>query len=77
MEVKLKRIEGLDFARALAILGMFIVNYTILTGAEGNGSRWLVTFIGLFEGRASALFVMLAGNRRFTYDKKGPFEKIT
>jgi len=56
-----KRIEGLDFARALAMFGMLIVNYTIIMGAGGNGPDWLVWFTKLFEGRASATFVMLAG----------------
>lgn len=56
-----KRIEGLDFARALAMFGMLIVNYTIIMGAGGNGPDWLVWFTELFEGRASATFVMLAG----------------
>ncbi|MEH6945439.1 DUF418 domain-containing protein, partial [Bacillus sp. JJ722] len=56
-----KRIEGLDFARALAMFGMLIVNYTVIMGAEGNGPDWLVWFTELFQGRASATFVMLAG----------------
>ncbi len=56
-----KRIEGLDFARALAMFGMLIVNYTIIMGAGGDGPDWLVWFTELFEGRASATFVMLAG----------------
>ncbi|MDQ0177823.1 putative membrane protein YeiB [Bacillus chungangensis] len=56
-----KRIEGLDFARALAMFGMLIVNYTIIMGAGGNGPYWLVWFTELFEGRASAAFVVLAG----------------
>ncbi|MBE1556681.1 DUF418 domain-containing protein [Sporosarcina limicola] len=61
MTTRSKRIEGLDFARAWAMLGMLIVNYKILTGAEGNGPTWLIHFMDLFEGRASALFVILAG----------------
>ncbi|MDM5188435.1 heparan-alpha-glucosaminide N-acetyltransferase domain-containing protein [Bacillus sp. DX4.1] len=60
MEVK-KRISGLDFARAWAMFGMLIVNFMVITGAEGNGPPWLITFMSLFEGRASALFVILAG----------------
>lgn len=55
------RIEGLDFARALALFGMFIVNFTALTAANGKGSAGLIAFMDLFEGRASALFVLLAG----------------
>ncbi|KEK25081.1 DUF418 domain-containing protein [Bacillus gaemokensis] len=60
MEIK-RRIIGLDFARAWAMFGMLIVNFMVITGAEGNGPPWLITFMSLFEGRASALFVILAG----------------
>jgi len=56
-----QRIIGYDFARAWAMFGMLIVNFTVITGAEGNGPAWLRTFASLFEGRASALFVILAG----------------
>ncbi|PEC20462.1 hypothetical protein COM96_19770 [Bacillus cereus] len=56
-----KRIIGLDFARALAMFGMLLVNFMVITGAEGNGPPFLITFMSLFEGRASALFVILAG----------------
>ncbi|MGY3190146.1 DUF418 domain-containing protein [Lysinibacillus sp. TE18511] len=60
-QLQSKRIEGLDFARALAMLGMLIVNFKIIMGAAGNGPDWLIWFTGLFEGRASATFVTLAG----------------
>lgn len=56
-----KRIIGLDFARAWAMFGMLLVNFMVITGAEGNGPPLLKTFMSLFEGRASALFVILAG----------------
>lgn len=56
-----RRIEGLDFARALAMLGMFIVNFGVISGSTANGSQWLIQLQSLFEGRASALFVILAG----------------
>jgi uncharacterized protein len=56
-----QRIEGLDFARALALFGMFVVNYKVIVGAEGNGSEGLIWFTELFQGRASAVFVLLAG----------------
>ncbi|MCA1057607.1 DUF418 domain-containing protein [Rossellomorea aquimaris] len=61
MEKSAKRIIGFDMARALAILGMVIVNYKISMNAEGNGPEWLKTITGLLEGRASAIFVILAG----------------
>ncbi|MBE5104873.1 DUF1624 domain-containing protein [Bacillus thuringiensis] len=56
-----KRIIGLDFTRAWAMFGMLLVNFMVITGAEGNGPPLLKTFMSLIEGRASALFVILAG----------------
>ncbi|WP_042473541.1 DUF418 domain-containing protein [Bacillus ndiopicus] len=56
-----KRIEGLDAARALAMFGMLIVNFTVITGADTSGQSFLQVFMHLFEGRASATFVILAG----------------
>lgn len=53
------RIIGIDIARALAVIGMIIVNFKIVFGAEGSG--WIQTFANIFEGRASAIFVVLAG----------------
>lgn len=55
-----KRVTGLDLARALAIFGMVIVNFKIVMNSE-TGNTFLMWFSGLFEGRASALFVILAG----------------
>ncbi|GAB0168396.1 heparan-alpha-glucosaminide N-acetyltransferase domain-containing protein [Lysinibacillus sp. CTST325] len=60
-QLQSKRMEGLDFARALAMFGMLIVNFKIIMGAAGRGPDWLIWFTGLFEGRASAAFVALAG----------------
>ncbi len=54
-----KRIKGLDVARALAIIGMIIVNFKIVFGNEG--SSLFQNFGHLFEGKASATFVVLAG----------------
>lgn len=56
-----KRINGLDFARAWAMFGMLIINFSVITNAEGNGPPWLIHFTSLFQGRAAALFVVLAG----------------
>lgn len=56
-----ERIEGLDVARALAMFGMLIVNYTVITHTSTEGDHFLAIFMHLFEGRASALFVILAG----------------
>ena len=55
------RIPGYDFARSLAILGMILVNFSLAMEAEEN-SRSLSGFIvDICTGRASALFVVLAG----------------
>lgn len=54
------RVAGFDIARALAILGMVIVNFKIAMNAD-TGSPLLMSFAHLFEGRASAVFVILAG----------------
>lgn len=54
------RVLGLDLARALAIFGMVVVNFKLVMEAE-TGSAILLGFGALFEGRASALFVILAG----------------
>jgi len=54
-----QRIIGIDVARALAIIGMIIVNFKIAFG--GNGSGFLKSFAEIFEGKAAATFVVLAG----------------
>lgn len=54
------RIIGYDFARALAILGMIIVNYKLALEVV-QSPHWLAVFTSLFEGRAAAMFVILAG----------------
>lgn len=55
------RIVGYDVARAFAIFGMVLVNYKIAMNAQQNGPAWLVDLAGLVDGRAAALFVVLAG----------------
>ena len=54
-----KRILGIDVARALAVIGMIIVNFKIVLGE--NGQNWLKSFAHLFDGKAAATFVVLAG----------------
>jgi len=54
-----KRIIGIDVARALAIIGMIIVNFKIVFGGEGN--TIIKYSIELIEGKAAAIFVVLAG----------------
>ncbi|MEC9246680.1 MAG: DUF418 domain-containing protein [Pseudomonadota bacterium] len=64
------RLEGLDLARFFAFVGMVIVNFTIVMGAEGMGAEGmgaeggegpLAWFTLALEGRAAATFVVLAG----------------
>lgn len=54
-----KRIIGLDVARALAIIGMIIVNFKVVFGQ--HGSPWLATLTSFLDGKAAAIFVVLAG----------------
>ncbi|WP_420601256.1 DUF418 domain-containing protein [Flagellimonas sp.] len=54
-----ERIIGIDVARSLAIIGMVIVNFKIAFGDHGN--PLLKSFVQLFEGKAAAIFVVLAG----------------
>lgn len=55
------RIFGFDIARALAVIGMVLVNFKVVMGAKGNGPAWLDWLMGLLDGRAAASFVILAG----------------
>lgn len=54
-----KRIIGIDVARALAIFGMIIVNFKVVLGQVGEG--WIKWAADLFDGKAAATFVVLAG----------------
>jgi uncharacterized protein len=54
-----KRIIGIDVARALAVIGMIIVNFKVVFGE--NGQSWVKSFAGIFDGKAAATFVVLAG----------------
>jgi len=55
-----QRYIGFDVARAFAIFGMVVVNYKYVMHAWG-GNKFLLMFTGLVQGRASILFVVLAG----------------
>jgi uncharacterized protein len=54
-----QRIIGIDVARALAVIGMIIVNFKFVFGAEGLS--WVKSFASIFDGKAAATFVVLAG----------------
>ena len=57
-----RRIVGFDIARAFAILGMVIVNFTIVFAPSSEGVvSPLSLFVLSLQGRAAALFVVLAG----------------
>ncbi len=56
-----ERMRGLDLARALALLGMLIVNYELVLGASGTGPEWLSMLTESLQGRAAGTFVVLAG----------------
>lgn len=53
------RIIGIDVARALAVIGMIVVNFKVVFGEQG--SSILKNITALFEGKAAATFVVLAG----------------
>jgi len=53
------RIIGIDVARALAIIGMIIVNFKVVLGE--SGTNWICCLTRLLEGKAAAVFVVLAG----------------
>ncbi|GHD75789.1 DUF418 domain-containing protein [Vogesella fluminis] len=55
------RLEGLDLARCLALIGMVLVNFRIAMGVEQGGPDWLQLAFDALHGRAAATFVVLAG----------------
>ena len=55
------RLEGLDLARAMALLGMVLVNFRIAMGVLTGGPDWLKAILDALEGRSAASFVVLAG----------------
>jgi len=54
-----QRIIGIDVARALAVIGMIIVNFKVVFGDQGTG--WIKSIASVFDGKAAATFVFLAG----------------
>ncbi|MFA3917504.1 DUF418 domain-containing protein [Ruegeria hyattellae] len=54
------RLQGLDAARYLAFCGMVLVNFRIAAEVTSDND-WASLLIGSLEGRAAALFVVLAG----------------
>ncbi|HIG87670.1 MAG TPA: DUF1624 domain-containing protein [Planctomycetes bacterium] len=58
---KAPRISGFDLARGLAILGMVLVNYDVVLAYGHKEPALMRTIVDACTGRASALFVTLAG----------------
>lgn len=56
-----KRIDGIDFARALALLGMILVNFKVVFGVHIPSESLYSVFYSFLEGKAAALFIFLAG----------------
>ncbi len=56
-----KRLEGLDLARYVALVGMVIVNFNVVMVGPGTDISPFNSVANLFEGRAAATFVVLAG----------------
>ncbi len=54
-----QRLNGIDVARALAVIGMILVNFKMVFGNQGEG--WLKAIVTVFDGKAAATFVVLAG----------------
>ena len=55
------RIGGYDVARALAVFGMVLVNYTSMLQVTAFSPPWLKVVVDFIYGRAAVVFVMLAG----------------
>lgn len=51
------RVHGVDLARGLAVLGMFVAHVSLTDAAGDRVPAWFV----VFDGRSSALFAFLAG----------------
>jgi uncharacterized protein len=59
--VRPQRIHGIDVARAIAILGMVLVNFRGKLSAYASDLAWLEWASNRIEGKPAALFVVLAG----------------
>lgn len=57
----MQRIFGYDLARALAIFGMIFVNFKTVMHVGHDDEVWWLSMFNLLDGRASAVFVVLAG----------------
>jgi len=55
------RVLGLDVARSLAILGMIVVHFSLVGASDRTTPGWMAEIFRRLDGRASALFMILAG----------------
>jgi uncharacterized protein len=55
------RIAGYDLARAFSLFGMLMINYWVLFEDYNADPEWQVALLNIIQGRAAALFVVLAG----------------
>lgn len=55
------RIVAYDLARAVALFGMILINFNLFLDTPNPEPAWLLGILKLIEGRAAALFVILAG----------------
>ena len=56
-----ERVVGFDVARALAILGMVVVHFSLVMAADRSSPGWLSAALSFLDGRPAATFVILAG----------------
>ena len=55
------RILGYDLARSFAMLGMIVFHFALVMAHDTTRPGWLAFLVGLLDGRAATLFVVLAG----------------
>lgn len=55
------RVPGYDLARALAVLGMVVINYASMLEVSRFSPAWLEPVVDFIYGRAAVVFVLLAG----------------
>jgi uncharacterized membrane protein YeiB len=55
------RAYGFDVARAVAIMGMAVVNFDVMLDTDAASLPWIAAAVEFLYGRAAVTFVMLAG----------------
>jgi uncharacterized protein len=56
-----ERVLGYDLARSIAMLGMIVVHFGLVMAADHTRPAWATGVLRLFDGRAAAIFMVLAG----------------